>query len=227
MARAKPDQNTASDGSDVRMVGARRSPSQERSQETVQRIFAAASRLLGRGVPLEDVTTGMIASEAEVSVGALYRFFPDKQAIVDAIAARHLEDFQGLLIQGLMFNPPEDGQALLGAVIDAFVEFLDERPDFKTIAYGGRYISSAARESHSAPKGGLAGMVKSFMVEGLGIEPTPELDLRLRIVTVAGDRLLAYALEQPTVEERDQIVGEMKTLLGSYFFADSEEDEPA
>ena len=69
MAKAKADQNTASD-SDVRMVGARRSPSQERSQETVQRIFAAASRLLGRGVPLEDVTTGMIAGEAEVSVGA-------------------------------------------------------------------------------------------------------------------------------------------------------------
>lgn len=225
MAKPKPDQSTASgDGSDVRMVGARRSPSQERSQETVQRIFAAASRLLGRGVPLEDVTTGMIAGEAEVSVGALYRFFPDKQAIVDAIAARHLEDFQGLLIQGLMFNPPEDGPSLLGAVIDAFVDFLDERPDFKTIAYGGRYVSSAAREGHSAPEGGLAGMVKGFLVDGLGIESTPELDLRLRIVTEAGDRLLAYALDQPTRVERDRVVGEMKKMLGTYFFADSEED---
>jgi len=224
MAREKADQNTASDGTDVRMVGARRNPSQERSQETVQRIFAAASRLLGRGVPLEDVTTGMIAGEAEVSVGALYRFFPDKQAIVDAIAARHLEDFQGLLIQGLMFAPPEDGPALLGAVIDAFVAFLDDRPDFKTIAYGGRYVSSAARESQSGPEGGLAGMVKGFLVEGLGIESTPELDLRLRIVTEAGDRLLAYALDQPTPAERDRVVGEMKKMLGTYFFADSEED---
>jgi AcrR family transcriptional regulator len=223
MAKVKPDHNTAGDSSDVRMVGARRSPSQERSQETVQRIFAAASRLLGRGVPLEDVTTGMIAGEAEVSVGALYRFFPDKQAIVDAIAARHLEDFQGLLIQGLMFSPPADGPSLLGAVIDAFVAFLDDRPDFRTIAYGGRYVSSAAREGHSKPEGGLAGMVKGFMVDGLGIESTPELDLRLRIVTEAGDRLLAYALDQPTVEERDRVVGEMKKLLGSYFFAEDDE----
>ena len=64
-----------------------------------------------------------------------------------------------------MFAPPTDGPALLGAVIDAFVAFLDERPDFKTIAYGGRYVSSAAREGHSRPEGGLAGMVKGFLVE--------------------------------------------------------------
>src|SRR5580698_4102037 len=60
---------------------ARRNPMQERSQETVQRIFAGAAKLLGRGLALADVTTAMIATEAGVSVGALYRFFPDKQAI--------------------------------------------------------------------------------------------------------------------------------------------------
>ena len=35
MAREKADQNTASDGNDVRMVGARRSPSQERGPREV------------------------------------------------------------------------------------------------------------------------------------------------------------------------------------------------
>ena len=65
-------------------AGQRRGPVQERSQETVGRVLAGAGRLLARGVSPQGLTTSQIAAEAGLSVGALYRFFPDKQAIVDA-----------------------------------------------------------------------------------------------------------------------------------------------
>src|SRR5271157_991369 len=71
----------------------RRAPVQMRSQQTVQRVLDAASSLLQR-VSLEDVTTTRIAEEAGLSIGALYRFFPDKQSIIDAIAVRHVEQFR-------------------------------------------------------------------------------------------------------------------------------------
>ena len=81
--------------SEASLRGTRRRPVQERSQETVQRILDAASRLLGE-IPLEQITTIRIADAAGLSVGAFYRFFPDKQAIIDGIAVRRIEDVRRL-----------------------------------------------------------------------------------------------------------------------------------
>ena len=204
---------------EVRMVQARRSPAQERSQETVQRIFAAAARLLARGVPFEDVTTGMIASEAGVSVGSLYRFFPDKQAIVDAIAVRHLGMFKEELLRDMMMSPPADGPSALVAAIDAFVAYLDQHADFRTIAYGGRHVSRNAREAQSASDADGAQLVKMLMGQVLGIAPGPDLDRRLRILTEVGDTLLALAYAPGAEAERAPIIDEMKRLLTSYLFS--------
>src|SRR5277367_5142806 len=88
---------------------ARRTPVQSRSQQTVQRVLDAASSLLEQ-MPLEDVTTTRIAAEAGLSIGALYRFFPDKQSIIDAIAVHHVNAFRQLadatIIQPLLADIP-------------------------------------------------------------------------------------------------------------------------
>jgi AcrR family transcriptional regulator len=199
----------------------RRRPMQERSQETVERVLAGAGRLLSRRMPLYEMTTAMIAAEAGVSVGALYRFFADKQAIIDAIAARHMEAFQAGLTRQLTEAPPADGPALLGAVIDAFFAYLETHMDFRTVAYGGpgggRYVSRPAREAYAAPDAGGAALVKWFMSAGMG--STNALDWRLRVATEAGDRLLGYALEQPDKADRRRVIDEVKRLLASYLFA--------
>ena len=62
----------------VTAPASRRTPLQPRSLQTIQRVVDAASSLLCR-LPLEELTTTRIAVEAGISVGALYRFFPDKQ----------------------------------------------------------------------------------------------------------------------------------------------------
>jgi AcrR family transcriptional regulator len=68
----------------------RAQPQQARSQETVDRILLAADHEVGeRGVT--GASTTRIAARAGLSVGALYRFFPDKAAVADALAARYLE----------------------------------------------------------------------------------------------------------------------------------------
>lgn len=204
--------------SEVRMVQARRNPAQERSQETVQRIFAAAARVLARGVPFDDVTTGMIANEAGVSVGSLYRFFPDKQAIVDAIAVRHLGLFKEELLRDMMMAPPADGRSALIAAIDAFISYLDQHADFRTIAYGGRHVSRNARDGQTASDADGAQLVKMLMGQVLGLEPGPELDIKLRILAEVGDTLLALAYAPGGDNERPHIIMEMKRLLSGYLF---------
>ena len=58
-----------------------------------------------------------------------------------------------------------------------------------------------------------------FIVRKLGMTDSAELDLRLRVVSEAGERLIAYAYEQATREGRDRIVAEMKRMLARYLFA--------
>ena len=130
----------------------RRTPVQERSSETVQQILKAASELLATE-SLEQITTSRVAQAANVSVGGLYRFFPDKQSIIDAIAVKHVEDLRSVLEQRLGTSLPDDGPAFLGMVVDAYVAFLDERPDFRAIALG-RHVSARPGKSTRAPMSG-------------------------------------------------------------------------
>ncbi|MGH9699015.1 MAG: TetR family transcriptional regulator [Candidatus Acidiferrales bacterium] len=195
----------------------RRTPQQQRSQGTVQQIFQAASRLLAN-LSIDEITTSRIAREAGISVGALYRFFPDKQSIVDAIAVHHVEEFRAAFEGRLSEINFQDGPAFLGAVIDAFVSFLDSRPDFRTIAFG-PYISVATRRRETDPNARGAGLVKRFMIETLGMQDLSGLDLRLRIAIETGERLFAYAYEQTDAEERTRVISEMKRILSQYLFA--------
>lgn len=65
----------------------RRIPKQKRSREMVERLLdATAATLCERG--LEDTTTNHIAETAGVSIGSLYQYFPDKEALLDALMAR-------------------------------------------------------------------------------------------------------------------------------------------
>lgn len=68
----------------------RRQPQQVRSQERVKQILDIAEQLFLE-VGYEATTTRAIAARAEVSVGSLYQFFPDKEAILKALAVRYLK----------------------------------------------------------------------------------------------------------------------------------------
>lgn len=65
-------------------------PQQDRSRGTVERLLAAADAEIGE-VGLAAASTRSIAARAGVSVGALYRFFADKDAVADALARQYLE----------------------------------------------------------------------------------------------------------------------------------------
>ncbi len=67
----------------------RRKPSQRRSRDTVQAILDGAARVFAeRGYAAG--TTNRIARAAGVSVGSLYEYFPNKDAILVALAERDL-----------------------------------------------------------------------------------------------------------------------------------------
>lgn len=201
----------------------RRAPVQGRSHETVQRVLDAASRLLEHTAP-EGITTNRIAAEANVSVGGLYRFFPDKQSIIDEIAVRRQKEFEEYIAERFLEDLPSDGPAFFNGIIDAYVGFLDAHPDFRALALG-HYISLETRKREAQPDVGTAAMLKQFMVHYLGMEDSEELSLKLRIAVEVGERLLSFAYEQSSTAERAKVIAELKTMLAGYLFASASRRE--
>lgn len=99
----------------------RKSPRQQRSARTVDRILDAAVRVFD-DVGYFDTTTNEIALEARVSIGSLYQYFPNKDALLVAVARRHVA--ASLLALDAMITdltPPADIDQVIGRVIDLLV----------------------------------------------------------------------------------------------------------
>jgi AcrR family transcriptional regulator len=73
----------------------RRQPRQARAQERLERILEAAEQLFAE-VGFDAATTNQIAVEAGTSIGSLYEFFPNKEAVAQALAERYVERIGGL-----------------------------------------------------------------------------------------------------------------------------------
>lgn len=71
----------------------RRKPTQARSLERVNRILDVSEEMfVEKGYAA--TTTKAIAAQAKVPIGSLYQFFPDKEAILQALAERYSDLFQ-------------------------------------------------------------------------------------------------------------------------------------
>lgn len=74
----------------------RKKPRQERSAATVDAILDATARVLCR-TGYDRASTNRIAIAAGVSIGSLYQYFPSKEALVAALAERHMATMTALI----------------------------------------------------------------------------------------------------------------------------------
>jgi AcrR family transcriptional regulator len=78
----------------------RKRPRQARSRDTVDAILAATTRVLvKRG--FHGLTTNAVAIAAGISIGSLYQYFPNKEALVAALIERHIEDMNAAVLSEL------------------------------------------------------------------------------------------------------------------------------
>jgi AcrR family transcriptional regulator len=73
------------------LVRPRKAASQARSRATVAALVEATARILVEE-GFDKASTNRIAEVAGVSVGSLYQYFPGKEALVAAVAARHQQE---------------------------------------------------------------------------------------------------------------------------------------
>ncbi len=96
-------------------IANKRQPVQQRSRRRREEILRTTATLLEQ-VGLDDLTTILIARELNISVGSLYHYFPNKQAILYAMGEHWLEEYSRAL---------EDMSALALEEVD-IAEFVDQ-----------------------------------------------------------------------------------------------------
>ena len=100
-----------------RAANPRKRPRQARSQATVAAIVTAAARILvAKGY--EGFTTNAVAEKAGVSVGSLYQYFPNKEALLAELMRRHVEEME----RGIVAITDKAAGAPLEDVIRALIE---------------------------------------------------------------------------------------------------------
>jgi AcrR family transcriptional regulator len=117
----------------VTQPSVRRRPSQARSRDKVARIVGAARTLLVREGPAA-FNTNRIAAEADVGVGSLYEYFPDKHAV----AARVLDDLADQEARAVLACFERVAGRPLGEAIDAVVEtvfglYVEHHPLYRSL----------------------------------------------------------------------------------------------
>jgi AcrR family transcriptional regulator len=122
MARSKP------------LVKPIRMPVQARSAYTVEAIFEATIQVLVQG-GIQALTTTKVADRAGVSVGTLYQYFPNKNALLAAALERHLNAVVTAVEKACNTAKGLPIQAMAAMLVGAYIDAKLSRPDASKALY--------------------------------------------------------------------------------------------
>ena len=98
----------------------RKQPVQARSEATVSALFDASIQVL-LAVGYRRFTTTRVAERAGVSVGSLYQYFPNRQALITSVIERYLEGLRATIEQHCRDLRGSRLDQLVGGLVDAVI----------------------------------------------------------------------------------------------------------
>lgn len=198
----------------VTSTNLRRVPTQKRGQERVEQILAAAVACF-----IQDgyaaTSTNAIAAYAGISIGSLYQFFPNKEAIFAALAQSYLEKLRALLDNEFVPKPTLTAQ--FDCFVEAMVRFYDANPGFKPI-----FFSPQQTEENMAALSQVLKEITRRVAQALAVFiPTAapaDCELQATMLVLAMKGMLPQ-LTEPDSEKRSAAVVEIKRMVLAYVTA--------
>ena len=192
----------------------RRRPQQDRGQRRVEKILDAAAEVIAE-VGVDGATTNAIAARAETSVGSLYQFFPNKEAIVEALAARYVEQLQALKIATF---DDVDAHMPLPQLIETTVcpmaAFHDANPAYQHVYHATNRPSRPYRGEVEL-KEAIIGRVAQLISARNPAIPEDECRLYAR-VTCEMVHAISSEMVRATPEDRPLLLRELQNVMVRY-----------
>ncbi len=191
----------------------RRRPIQARSQQTVAAILEAAARLYERGT----TTTNRIAQLAGVSIGSLYEYFPNKDAIVSALLDKHMGEAVARLHEQLAALDPEVTPLEQGIrrLVEVMLELHADRPELHRLFMERLMGLPPVRRRLSE----LELEFRAALEEWLRAHPevqVADIPLAARVVVESSDALIHRFVEDDEGTSADDFTAELTRLWSAY-----------
>lgn len=165
-------------------LAAKKQPAQQRATETYERILEVTAQTLA-DVGIERLSTNLVCERAGLTPPALYRYFPNKYALLSELGQRLMQHQNAVVARWITraaLDGPLDGleRALEGLIVDTY-EVTKNTP-------GGVWIMRALRavpalqEVRLASHGAVAQEQARLLAQALPQAPLAELTLVSRTV---------------------------------------------
>jgi AcrR family transcriptional regulator len=190
----------------------RRLPKQPRSQVTCDSLLEAAERLLDKEGPAA-LTTRRVAEVAGVSVGSLYQYFKDKDAIVAALTERYLGRELALFADAFETAAPA---ASIEDAVAGFVQATRGSHRHERRILAALYEKLPVTAYHRALFAYLPYLVRR-LEQHAGEVKVARLDLAALLLLHAGDGLMrALYVDSPAQADAELLVREFVRMIAGY-----------
>jgi AcrR family transcriptional regulator len=162
----------------------------------------------------EGLTTTLLAERAEVAIGSVYQFFPDKRAIVQALAMRNMDAYLTRLADRFaheVFAHWWDG---VDAAIDEYIAMHRSVPGFRTLHFGD-VVDLHLLDEEQDNNAVIADRLAILLIERFQVPDRLRLRFSLQIAVEASDALIKLAFRRAQFGD-EAVLSEAKALVREY-----------
>jgi len=169
----------------------RNEPVQARSTARLATLLDSAAAVIDE-IGYEKLTTAMVAERAGASIGTVYRYFPDRIAVLQSLASRNLERLMVRVAEELSRAEHASAQDALLAVVDVMVDLFRTEPGFRSLRAGDvlDLLPPTTEEPASVV---VTTAVGDALAERFGVADTAEFRLAVGSAVEVADALVARA----------------------------------
>jgi AcrR family transcriptional regulator len=218
-AQARPEKSPILKNDDPQDAKNRRSPTGERGRQRRDLILDTAADLLATG-GAEAINTNTLADRANISVGSVYQYFSNKEAILTALGERYMQQLSSNTVAALQQDfSGLDFAAIVDRTIDPMIAFERRHPAFGHL--------SSAHDGEGTLAIGVKQIDREILttIHDLLLRICPDLDptqgWQVARVTKALYKGMSYLIQQELEIEKtggdvDIMIIDMKQMMVAY-----------
>ncbi|MGV9367451.1 TetR/AcrR family transcriptional regulator [Amycolatopsis sp. NPDC003731] len=200
--------------SDQRRIQPRKQPRQVRAELTRQRILTAAAHVFGdHGYAAG--TTNRIAERAGISIGSLYQYFPNKDAILAELLTRHLDGGTAAAAKVLTGPLPESIEEVFRVFVRLAVEAHRDDPHLLRMLLEHAPRSNELLERIGRVKQDMVGHTQALL-EGHPEVRVADTATAARLVIATVELAVHDLLAEPDPVDARRLEDEMVAMLTRY-----------
>ncbi len=191
----------------------RRRPRQARAQERVERILDTAEQVFAE-MGFGAATTNQIAQQAGTSIGSLYEFFPNKEALARALADRYIARIAPVYDTLLVDEPSLLGSDLITRIVESLDQYFREHPGAVPVLNGRLTSPELAAAGERLQSALVAGIDRLLAVR----RPDVAAEHRVTVAAVIAEvtRSMLVMADQVPLSRRRVVVRETERMIIGY-----------